>query len=168
MNTSSSKSLVLNAQQMEQKLRRMAWEIYEQNHKEKEIVIAGIFPRGYILSERLTAFIKEISPIEVKLLKINLDKDEPTQHPVVVSEHQSLTKSVVVVVDDVVKSGKTLMYASQYFLNLKIKKLMTAILIDRNYKKYPIKGDVVGLSLSTTLKDHVKVELGKNESVYLD
>ena len=75
---------------------------------------------------------------------------------------------MVVVVDDVVKSGKTLMYASQYFLNLKIKKLMTAILIDRNYKKYPIKGDVVGLSLSTTLKDHVKVELGKNESVYLD
>lgn len=153
---------------MDQKLRRMAWEIYEQNHKEKEIVIAGIYPRGYILSERLSAFIEEISTIKVNLLKINLDKDEPTQHPVVVSQHASLSKSVVVVVDDVVKSGKTLMYASQYFLNQKIKKLMTAILIDRNYKLYPIKADVVGLSLSTTLKDHVNVVLGKNESVYLD
>jgi len=75
---------------------------------------------------------------------------------------------VIVLVDDVLNSGKTLMYGAQYFLNQPIKKLMTAILIDRNYKNYPIKADVVGLSLATTLQEHVNVDLGKKEAVYLN
>ena len=70
------------------------------------------------------------------------------------------TNQTVVLVDDVLKSGKTLMYGAQYFMQKPLKKLTTAILIDRNYKRYPIKADVVGLSLSTTMQEHVSVELG--------
>lgn len=168
MEMDSSTTVVLNAQQMEQKLCRMAWEILEKNHLEKHIVIAGISPKGSILSQRLSKHLSEISSILVEVIEVKLDKENPLSSPVQVSAHSDLKNKVVVLVDDVLKSGKTLMYGAQYFLNQPIKKLMTAILIDRNYKTYPIKADVVGLSLATTLQEHVTVELGKKEAVYLN
>jgi pyrimidine operon attenuation protein/uracil phosphoribosyltransferase len=104
----------------------------------------------------------------VEVIEVQLDKENPLDSDVKVSAHSELKQKVVVLVDDVLKSGKTLMYGAQYFLNQPIKKLMTAILIDRNYKTYPIKADVVGLCLATTLQEHVSVELGDKEAVYLN
>jgi len=167
MKMNSSTTLVLNAQQMEQKLCRMAWEVLEKNHQESHIVIAGISPRGSILAQRLSKHLSNISSIMVEVIEIKLNKANPLSSPVQVSTHSELNDKVVVLVDDVLKSGKTLMYGAQYFLNQSIKKLMTAILIDRNYKTYPIKADVVGLSLATTLQEHVTVDFGEKEAVYL-
>ncbi len=164
----SSTTLVLNAQQIEQKLCRMAWEVLEKNHQESHIVIAGISPQGSILAQRLSKYLSDISSIMIEIIDVKLDKVNPLSSPVLVSAHRELNDKVVVLVDDVLKSGKTLMYGAQYFLNQPIKKLMTAILIDRNYKTYPIKADVVGLSLATTLQEHVTVDLGKKEAVYLN
>jgi len=168
MRTHSSQTLVLDAQKIEHKLCRMAWEIYEKNHLETEIVIAGISPQGAILSKRLAQHLKAISKVKTEVIEVHLDKKNPLSSPVQVSHHSSLNDKVVVLVDDVLKSGKTLMYCTTYFLNQPIKKLMTAILIDRNYKLYPIKADVVGLKLSTTMQEHVTVDLGQNEAVYLN
>lgn len=168
MKMNLSTTLVLNAQQMEQKLCRMAWEVLEKNHQESHIVIAGISPKGSILAQRLSKYLSDISSIMVEVIEVKLDKTNPLSSPVQVSAHSELNEKVVVLVDDVLKSGKTLMYGAQYFLNQPIKKLMTAILIDRNYKTYPIKADVVGLSLATTLQEHVTVDLGKKEAVYLN
>ncbi len=168
MKMNSSTTLVLNAQQIEQKLCRMAWEVLEKNHQESHIVIAGISPQGSILAQRLSKYLSDISSIMIEIIDVKLDKVNPLSSPVLVSAHRELNDKVVVLVDDVLKSGKTLMYGAQYFLNQPIKKLMTAILIDRNYKTYPIKADVVGLSLATTLQEHVTVDLGKKEAVYLN
>ena len=168
MKMNSSTTLVLNAQQMEQKLCRMAWEILEKNHQESHIVIAGISPKGSILAQRLSKHLSDISSIMAEIIEVKLDKVNPLSSTVQVSTHSELNDKVVVLVDDVLKSGKTLMYGAQYFLNQPIKKLMTAILIDRDYKNYPIKADVVGLSLATTLQEHVTVDLGKKEAVYLN
>ena len=168
MKMNSSTTVVLNAQQMEQKLCRMAWEVFEKNHQESHIVIAGISPKGSILAQRLSKHLSDISSIMVEIIEVKLDKDNPLSSTVQVSTHSELNDKVVVLVDDVLKSGKTLMYGAQYFLNQPIKKLMTAILIDRDYKNYPIKADVVGLSLATTLQEHVTVDLGKKEAVYLN
>ena len=168
MKINSSTTLVLNAQQMEQKLCRMAWEVLEKNHQESHIVIAGISPKGSILAHRLSKHLSDISSIMVEVIEVKLDKVDPLSSPAQVSTHGELNDKVVVLVDDVLKSGKTLMYGVQYFLNQPIKKLMTAILIDRDYKNYPIKADVVGLSLATTLQEHVTVDLGKKEAVYLN
>jgi pyrimidine operon attenuation protein / uracil phosphoribosyltransferase len=168
MKTDSSKTLVLNAHQIEQKLCRMAWEILEKNHKDTHIVIAGISPKGSILAQRLSKHLNQISSLLVEVIEVQLDKENPLASDVKVSAHSELKQKVVVLVDDVLKSGKTLMYGAQYFLNQPIKKLMTAILIDRNYKTYPIKADVVGLCLATTLQEHVSVELGDKEAVYLN
>lgn len=151
---------------MEQKIHRMAWELYEQNHAEKSIIIAGIAKRGFVLAERIAKILAEISSIEVKLVAVRLDKDNPLSTPIEV-ENIDFSNQTVVLVDDVLKSGKTLMYGAQHFMQQPLKKLTTAILIDRNYKRYPIKADVVGLSLSTTMQEHVSVVLGENEAVYL-
>ena len=168
MKMNSSTTLVLNAQQMEQKLSRMAWEVLEKNHQESHIVIAGINPKGSILAQRLSKYLSDISSIMVEVIEVKLDKVNPLSSPIQVSAHSELNDKVVLLVDDVLKSGKTLMYGAQYFLNQPVKKLMTAILIDRNYKTYPIKADVVGLSLATTSQEHVTVDLGKKEAVYLN
>ena len=168
MKINSSTTLVLNAHQIEQKLCRMAWEILEKNHQESHIVIAGISPKGSILAQRLSKHLSDISSIMVEVIEVKLDKVDPLSSPAQVSTHGELNDKVVVLVDDVLKSGKTLIYGAQYFLNQPIKKLMTAILIDRDYKNYPIKADVVGLSLATTLQEHVTVDLGKKEAVYLN
>ena len=168
MKKNPSPTLVLNAQQMKQKLCRMALEVIEKNHQESHIIIAGISPKGSILAQRLSKNLSDISCIKVEIIEVKLDKINPLSSPVQVSTHSKLNNKVVVLVDDVLKSGKTLMYGAQYFLNQPIKKLMTAILIDRNYKTYPIKADVVGLSLATTLQEHVTVDLDKKEAVYLN
>ena len=168
MKKNPSPTLVLNAQQMKQKLCRMAWEVIEKNHQESHIIIAGISPKGSILAQRLGKNLSDISCIKVEIIEVKLDKINPLSSPVQVSTHSKLNNKVVVLVDDVLKSGKTLMYGAQYFLNQPIKKLMTAILLDRNYKTYPIKADVVGLSLATTLQEHVTVDLEKKEAVYLN
>ena len=168
MKMSSSNTLVLNAQQIEQKLRRMAWQIFEKNHLEKEIIIAGISPQGAIVSQRLSQFLIEISSVKVEVIEVKLNKDNPLSEEIKVSAHSKLNNKVIVLVDDVLNSGKTLMYAAQYFINQPLKKLMTTVLIDRNYKRFPIKADIVGLSLATTLQEHVSVEFGETEAVFLN
>lgn len=162
----NTRTLVLDAQQMEQKINRMAWELYEQNHNEENIIIAGIAKRGYVLAERIASILSEISNIQLKLLAVRLDKDNPLDTSIE-SDAIDFSNQTVVLVDDVLKSGKTLMCGAHYFMRQPLKKLMTAILIERNYKRYPIKADVVGLSLSTTMQEHVSVELGEHQAVYL-
>lgn len=165
MNT--TQTLVLNARQMSQKIQRMSWEIYEQNHEEKVIIVAGIAKRGFVLAERIAKILANISKIEVLLVSVRLNKDNPLSTPIQVDDID-FTNQTVVLVDDVLKSGKTLMYGAHYFMQKPLKRLTTAVLIDRNYKRFPIKADVVGLSLSTTMQEHVSVVLKKNESVYLE
>lgn len=163
-----SRTKVLEQNQIEQKIIRMAWEIYEQNFNESEIVIAGIQSQGYILAQRISKQLTKISSLDVKLIKLELDKKDPLSKEIVVENHPQLKDKIVVLVDDVLNSGKTLMYSSKYFLNHEVRKLMTAVLVNRNYRKFPIKANVVGVSLSTTMQEHVTVDLGNDESVFLD
>jgi pyrimidine operon attenuation protein/uracil phosphoribosyltransferase len=163
-----SRTKVLEQHQIEQKIIRMAWEIYEHNVNESEIVIAGIDAQGYNLAERLSTQLNNISNLKVSLLKLELDKKNPLSKEIIIDKKSDLKNQVVVLVDDVLNSGKTLIYSSQYFLNSEVKKLMTAVLIYRNYRLFPIKADVVGVSLSTTMQEHITVDLGNNEAVFLD
>jgi pyrimidine operon attenuation protein/uracil phosphoribosyltransferase len=163
-----SKTLVLDKKQVQQKLDRLAWQIYEQNYKEKEIIIAGIADRGVLLAKKLADKLIEISNIKVKLAAIKVDKDNPFYKDIEVDiQEKEYKNKVIILVDDVLNSGKTLMYGAKYFLSVPLKRLSTIVLIDRNHNRFPIKADFVGLSLSTTLKEHISVELEKNAGVYL-
>ena len=161
------KTLVLNKRQLAQKIDRLAWQIYEQNYKEKEIIIAGIANRGVLIAKRIAEKLAEISTVKLTLATIKLDKNNPYNDIEVDINEKEYKDKVLILVDDVLNSGKTLMYGAKYFLSVPLKKLSIIVLVDRNHNRFPIKADFVGLSLSTTLKEHIAVELGKNEGVYL-
>ena len=163
------KSKILDIQGIDQKLKRLAWQVYEKNVAEKEIIVVGISERGLILAKKLAAHIQEISKIKTKVAHLDLDKDNPYNKEVALNlEVKEYANKVVILVDDVLNSGKTLMYAAKHFLTTPIKRLAIMVLVDRNHNRYPIKADYVGLSLATTLQEHINVELkGANKGVYL-
>ena len=165
----SSKIVILDANQIRQKIDRITYQIYENNFEEKEIIIAGIAPKGYILAQRIAEKMKSIAKIKITLVEITVNKDNPLQDEVKLSiKPKEFSGKVVILVDDVLNSGKTLTYGLAPFLNVAVKRITTAVLVDRNHNRYPIKADFVGLSLATTLQEHISVELNKTkEAVYL-
>ena len=164
----AKKTKILDKKQLEQKINRLAWEIYERNYSQKELLIVGIEKRGVETSKRIANAISNISNIKVKRAKILMDKDNPLSSKINISvDHADFENKIVILVDDVLNSGKTLIYAAQQFLSVPLVNLSTLVLVNRNHNQYPIKADYVGLSLSTTLQDHVNVVFGKDEGIYL-
>ena len=166
---SSSKTLVLNKTQIEQKINRIAYQIFEDNFEEKEIIIAGIAPSGFIVAKKISKAIENISKIKVQLLEIVLDKDNPLSKEIHLSiPPEKLKNKVIILVDDVLNSGRTLIYGLSPFLHIAVKKIRTVVLVDRNHKRFPIGADYVGISLATTMQELISVKLaGKEEAVYL-
>lgn len=165
----NKKIQILDTEEVDRKINRLAWQIYENNSKEDEIIIVGISGRGEVLASELSKVICEISSIKTKLGTINLDKDNPYENEITLNlDIVDYTKKVVVLIDDVLNSGKTLMYASKHFLNTPLIKLSTLVLVDRTHNRFPVKADYVGLSLATTLQEYITVVLDiKTKGVYL-
>lgn len=164
----ADKTLILNERQVQQKIKRMAYEIFEHNFKEKGIVIAGIDGQGYILAKLLIKQIKNISPLEIKLVKVSLDKLSPFQSEVTLDcDLKELKKKCVILVDDVLNTGRTFAYGMSPFLTIEVKKIETAVLVNRSHTLFPIYPQYTGYELATTIKDHVEVLLGNETSVYL-
>ena len=164
----SAKALVLNADQVSQKIRRIAFEIYENNFSEKKIVLAGIDGQGYVFAKLLEKELKKISPLEVVLAKVSLDKLSPIQSEVKIDIPQKdFKKRSVILVDDVLNSARTLAYAMKPFLTSEIKRIEVAVLVNRSHTVFPITPTYTGYELATTLTDHVEVKLGKEAGVYL-
>jgi pyrimidine operon attenuation protein/uracil phosphoribosyltransferase len=167
---SEKKLLILNQQQIQQKIDRIAYQILEDNFDEQEILIAGILPRGNHIAERIKTILDNIAPFTSKLLTIELEKDSSTLQAKFNFDVQDCNNKVVILVDDVLNSGKTLAYGIGVFLDVPLKKLRTAVLIDRNHKSFPITTDFAGVALSTVIKEHVDVvldEAGEEDAVYL-
>ena len=165
----NTKTKILDSTGINKKINRLAWEVYENNLQEKEIIIVGILGRGETLAKQLSDVIIDISSIRTKLGTISLDKDNPYKKEISTTLTEvDYTNKVVVLVDDVLNSGKTLMYAAKHFLTTPILKLSTVVLVDRTHNCYPVKADYVGLSLATTLKEYVNVKLdGEDQGIYL-
>jgi len=161
---------ILSHLQIQYKIERIAYQIYEANVDEKPLVIAGIDGGGLQFAEKIQQVLQKITGAEVLLCKVYMDKKNPLKSGVRTSipEEQYANKSVVLV-DDVLNSGTTLIYGVHHFLRTPLKQLKTAVLVNRNHKKYPVKADYKGISLSTSLKEHITVHFrSKNDGVYLD
>lgn len=161
---------ILTHEQIQHKVRRIAYQIYEANVEEQEIIIAGIEGGGLQFAKKIQQVLKKITNAEIKLCKVTMDKKNPVKSGVSTSidENDYKNKSVVLV-DDVLNSGTTLVYGVHHFLGVPLKQLKTAVLVNRNHKKYPVKADYKGISLSTSLHEHVHVKFQtKNDMVYLD
>jgi len=167
--TFMSKSIILTDQQIQDKIRRIAYQIYESNTNEKEIILAGIKTNGFILAERIAEALRSISSIEISLCEITINKKKPREEIVTSIPSEEYKNKSLILVDDVLNSGTTLIYAARLFLEVPLKRFKTVVLVNRNHKKYPIKADFKGISLSTSMQEHIYVEFNKNESVaYLD
>lgn len=167
---SDKKILVLNQQQIQQKIDRIAYQILEDNLDETEIVIAGILPRGNFLAERLKQVLDGIAPFKSTLVNIELEKESSTLKSTIDFDVNDCADKVIILVDDVLNSGKTLAYGMGVFLDVHLKKMSTVVLVDRNHKSFPIATDYSGLAMSTVLKEHIDVilnEAGQEDAVYL-
>jgi pyrimidine operon attenuation protein / uracil phosphoribosyltransferase len=163
------KNIILNHQEIEFKIKRIAYQIYETFIDEDEIVIAGIQGNGAVFAKKIAFVLKAISPIEVVLCEVNIDKKKPNAVITTSIDKARYENKGLVLVDDVLNSGATLIYSVKHFLDVPLKKFKTAVLVDRNHKKYPIKADFKGISLSTSLLEHVQVVfLDNNDHAFLE
>lgn len=156
---STKKIQILSSEEIKQKTTRIAYQIVEENYDEKELLLIGIKPNGYGYAEQLKKEIEKVDGIKVSLIELSLDKDNPLEHEIELHlGKKTLDGKVVVIVDDVANTGKTLYYALKPVMEFLPKKVQAAVLVDRQHKLFPVTADFVGLSLSTTLKEHISVE----------
>ncbi len=158
------KNIILGHLEIEHKIKRIAYQIYETFSDEEEIVIAGISKNGYQFAEKIRAVLQAISSLKVSLCEVKIDKENPFT-PITTSIPKELySNKGLILVDDVLNSGTTLAYGVKHFLEVPLKKFKTAVLVDRNHKKYPVKADFKGISLSTSSKEHVHVVFEDNNN----
>lgn len=165
---STLQNSILSHDEINHKIRRIAYQIYESNTDETEVVLAGIDSNGYLLAKKLKTILAKISPITPVLCKVVLDKKNPRNTITTSLKTEEYSNKSLVLIDDVLNSGTTLMYGVKHFLDVPLKQFKTAVLVNRNHKKYPVKADFKGISLSTSLKEHIDVVLeGKTYEAYL-
>ncbi|WP_127845773.1 phosphoribosyltransferase family protein [Psychroflexus aestuariivivens] len=153
----TNRTLILNAEDIKIKIKRIALQIIENSIHENEIVIAGIAKNGYILAKLIAENIKAISDLKIQICEVTIDKKNPLENIEASLSPEFYKDKTLILVDDVLNSGTTLIYACKYFLEVPLKQFKTAVLVDRNHKKFPIKADFKGISLSTSLNEMVEV-----------
>ena len=164
-----SKNIILNHQQIQHKIRRIAYQIYESNVDQQEVILAGIESNGYLLAKKIKSNLDKISDLKSTLCKVIIDKRQPLSDIKTSLAVDDYANKSVVLIDDVLNSGSTLIYGVKHFLNVPLKQFKTVVLVNRNHKKYPVKADFKGISLSTSLHEHVEVILeGNNFEAFLD
>lgn len=159
------KNIILNSIEIKHITKRIAYQIYETFVDEQEIIIAGISKNGFEFAKKIAEEIEKISSLQLVLCEVTIQKDNvfaPIQTSLQPLDYQN---KGVILVDDVLNSGATLIYGVKHFLNVPLKKFKTAVLVDRNHKKYPVKVDFKGISLSTSLQEHVEVIFEKENDV---
>lgn len=162
-------NIILNKEEIQQKVTRISYQIYETFVDENEIIIAGIAKSGFVLAEKIAKELSNISDLKVTLCEVYIDKNNPKSEITTSISKEDYQNKGLVLVDDVLNSGTTLIYGVKHFLDVELKKFKTAVLVDRNHKKYPVKADFKGISLSTSLQNHVQVVFeAENEYAYLE
>jgi pyrimidine operon attenuation protein/uracil phosphoribosyltransferase len=157
----SVKNYILDQSVAEKKLRRMALEIMENNPDEKSIILAGIRENGSVVAKCIQQILSDISSLQTEVITISLDKKEPKE--VTLSKQIDFNDKVIIVIDDVANSGKTLLFALKPFLDFQPKKIQTLVLVGRSHNSFPVYPDYVGLTIATTLQEHIYVEVNEDK-----
>ena len=151
---------ILNQRKVEQKINRIAFQVIEEHYDQKNIVLAGILGNGYLLADLIAKKVEENSSIKAHLIELKLNKRDPLNSAIELSNNEMVLEGAcVVLIDDVLNSGRTMMYAMKAFLDANIRSLKTAVMVNRSHNRYPVHANYVGMSLATTLKEHIEVIL---------
>lgn len=159
-----SQNIILTHQEIEHKIKRIAYQIFETFVEEDTIVLAGIASNGYVFAQKIASQLEQISPLKIILCEVTINKQQPLEPVSTSLTPDRYSNKGIVIVDDVLNSGSTLMYGVKHFLEVPLKKCKTAVLVDRNHKQYPIKVDFKGISLSTSSQEHVAVVFEEGNS----
>lgn len=157
----SEKKYILNKEQVARKIRRLAFEIAERNFEVSELYFVAIQDNGVTLAHKIAHILSEISSIKIHLIELSLDKKHPVD--IRVSSLPAEKEAVFILIDDVASSGKTMLYALKPLLDIHPKKIQALVLVERTHKAYPVQVDYVGLSVATTLEEHIYVEVSEGE-----
>ena len=165
-----SSSLILDNESVNKKIDRITHQIIEENFNEKELIIIGISKNGFLLAQKISKLLNQLNKsLKVELTELLINKNNPLKNSIELKPNLSCENKKVILIDDVLNSGRTLMHAAAYVINLGIKKMNTIVLVDRRHRLFPIKADWVGLTLSTTIQEHIRVDFKKgNILVYLE
>jgi pyrimidine operon attenuation protein/uracil phosphoribosyltransferase len=163
------KDLILDKGQILQKIKRISFEILENNFDEKELVFAGIADGGYMLAGLIVDELKKVSGFKLRLVKITLDKKAPLKSRIDVDcDIKALKDKSIIIVDDVLHTGRTFVQSMKPFLEVDVKKIQTVVLVNRSHTMFPVTANYTGYELSTTLNDRILVDLNSREfGVYL-
>ena len=149
------KNIILTDTEIRHKTKRIAYQIYETFSADNEVILAGIASNGYVFAQKIAFELSQISDLKVTLCEVKINKLYP-KAPITTSIARELYENKgLVLIDDVLNSGTTLIYGVKHFLEVTLSKFKTAVLVDRNHKKYPVKADFKGISLSTSLQEHI-------------
>lgn len=155
------KKYILSAEVADKKLRRMALQVVEQNYNASQLVLIGIKQNGIVIAEKIRQHLKDVFTGEVIVLELSMDKKKPAA--ITLSETMDFTDKTILLIDDVANSGRTMLYALKPLLEQLPKKIQTLALVERTHKTFPVAVDYVGLSVSTTLDEHILVEVDGGE-----
>ena len=158
------KNIILTDAEISHKTKRIAYQIYETFSNESEVILAGIASNGYIFAQKIAHELTQISDLKVTLCEVKINKQNPKDAILTSISKEEYENNGLVLIDDVLNSGTTLIYGVKHFLEVSLSKFKTAVLVDRNHKKYPVKADFKGISLSTSLQEHIHVVFDENES----
>ena len=156
MNSVQTRTAILDEESVKRKIKRMALEVAEQNTGENEVVLAGIVGNGETVAQAIAMELKKNASLAVQVITIQLNKRELSDVQLVPSVE--IQNKTVIIVDDVANTGKTMFYALKPFLSSSPKKIQTLALVERSHKQFPIQTDYTGLSIATTLQEHIAVE----------
>jgi pyrimidine operon attenuation protein/uracil phosphoribosyltransferase len=152
---------ILTAEVADKKLRRMALQVVEQNYTETQLVLIGIKNKGLVIAEKISRYIKEVFTGEVLVLELSMDKRNPLT--INIDNAFDFNGKTIILIDDVANSGRTMLYALKPLLQQLPKKIQTLALVERTHKNFPVDVDYVGFSVSTTLDEHILVEVENGE-----
>ncbi len=162
------KNIILDSIDINNKIRRISFEILEKNFDENEIFLVGVLPNGKYLSNKISEFLSQFSKIKLNLHFIEIEKKSRSIDKIIPSlNSEMINNKVIVIIDDVMNSGGTLMYSINEMLKFKPKKIQIAVLIERYYKNFPLNPDYKGLELSTSETEHVEVKLDGSPKVLI-
>lgn len=163
----NNRTIVLTHPEIERKMQRMAWEIYENNHLAKQLVLVGIGDNGNHIAKSIGNILSEISKITIQYGHITIDKPKGFDSNAILECEVNLNGETVIMVDDVLNSGKTMLACMLPVIAQKPSKIQTVVLANRNHKAFPVKADIVGISLATTLQEHIWFEIGPDNKMLI-
>jgi len=161
---------ILTASKVDQKIQRLAIEIWERHYNDSTVILAGINNNGYHFAGLIRNAMESINGPDIQLTHLKLSPADPVSAPITIDlSPEELKDRSIIIVDDVANTGRTLFYACKCLMEVLPKQVEVAALVDRTHKHWPIKVDYVGLSLATTIQDHIVVDLKSDDSrgVYL-